>query len=82
MIPGQPGRFETPRDIKMEAPKFDGSEASNWIACVQYYFDHLSIPDPERLHYVVMLIQPPVSEWIFNYRANNPYVSWEEFLAL
>lgn len=64
----------------MEAPKFDGSDASNWIARVQYYFDHLALPDHERMHYVVMLFQLPASEWIFNYCANNIDISWAEFL--
>ncbi|KAL1540646.1 hypothetical protein AAHA92_24966 [Salvia divinorum] len=72
--------FEHPRSLKMEAPRFDGSDAASWISRVQYYFDHLMFPDDHRLHYVVMLFDPPVAEWIFNYRANNPYARWAEFL--
>ena len=30
--------------------------------------------------YVIMLFDPPASEWIFNYRANNGFVTWQEFL--
>lgn len=64
----------------MEPPYFDGSDASSWIARVQYYFDHLQLPEADRLHYVVMLFNPPASEWIFNYRANNRVVTWQDFL--
>ncbi|XP_042030060.1 uncharacterized protein LOC121776994 [Salvia splendens] len=74
------GRRETPRDLDMKAPRFDGSDASNWISRVEYYFDHLQLADEDRLHYVVMLFQPLAAEWIFNYRANNPVVTWLEFL--
>lgn len=38
------------------------------------------LPDDQRLHYVVMLFSPPASDWIFSYRANNPLVSWSQFL--
>ena len=64
----------------MKAPRFDGSDATNWVSRVEYYFDHLQMPEEDRLYYVVMLFQPPATEWIFNYRANNPFVSWQEFL--
>ncbi|XP_047978667.1 uncharacterized protein LOC125220549 [Salvia hispanica] len=52
----QPGRGDRPKDLNMKAPRFDGSDASNWIS------------------------RPPAAEWIFNYRDNNPYVTWLEFL--
>ncbi|XP_042059584.1 uncharacterized protein LOC121804108 [Salvia splendens] len=74
------GRTDRPKDLSMKAPRFDGSDATNWISRVEYYFDHLQMPDYERLHYVVMLFQPPAAEWIFNYRENNPVVTWREFL--
>ena len=51
----------------MQAPRFDGSEATNWITRVKYYFDRLMLPEAHRLHYVVMLFDPPASEWVFNY---------------
>ncbi|KAL1564357.1 hypothetical protein AAHA92_06709 [Salvia divinorum] len=72
--------FEQPMSLKMEAPRFNGSDAASWISRVQYYFDHLMFPDDYRLHYVVMLFDPPVAEWIFNYRANNPHAIWSNFL--
>lgn len=56
------GRGETPRDLNMKAPRFDGSDASNWISRVDYYFNHLQMNDDDRLHYVVMLFQPPAAE--------------------
>lgn len=73
-------QLDMPRGMKMDPPYFDGSDTPSWIARVQYYFDHLQLPDADRLHYVVMLFHPPASEWIFNYRANNRIVSWSDFL--
>ncbi|XP_042002546.1 uncharacterized protein LOC121751819 [Salvia splendens] len=66
--------------VKMRAPHFDGSDAKNWISRVEYYFDHIMMPEEDRLHYAVMLFDPPAAEWIFNYRNNNQYVTWPEFL--
>ncbi|XP_042032533.1 uncharacterized protein LOC121779292 [Salvia splendens] len=71
---------ESHHGVKMRAPHFDESDATNWISRVEYYFDHIMMPDEDRLHYVVMLFDPPAAEWIFNYRNNNRYVTWTEFL--
>ncbi|XP_042065700.1 uncharacterized protein LOC121809231 [Salvia splendens] len=66
--------------VKMRAPHFDGTDVSSWISRVEYYFDHIMMPEEDRLHYAVMLFDPPAAEWIFNYRNNNRYVTWPEFL--
>lgn len=66
--------------VTMRAPYFVGSDASNWISRVEYYFNHKLMPEEDRLHYAVMLFEPPAAEWIFNYQKNNPYVTWPEFL--
>ncbi|KAL1550842.1 hypothetical protein AAHA92_18755 [Salvia divinorum] len=64
----------------MDKPRFDGTDVHNWISRVQYYFDHIMLPDEHRLHYVVMLFDAPVAEWIFNYRDSNPMARWHSFL--
>ncbi|XP_041999909.1 uncharacterized protein LOC121749403 [Salvia splendens] len=66
--------------VPMKPPWFDGSDATNWISRVQYYFDHVMMPDAQRLHYAVMVFDPPASEWVFNYCGNNDFVTWHEFL--
>ncbi|XP_042005941.1 uncharacterized protein LOC121754689 [Salvia splendens] len=73
-------RYEKPRYEKMKPPRFNGSEAVNWISRVQYYFNHMGTPEDHRLHYVVMMFEGPASEWIFNYRDNNPNANWADFL--
>lgn len=64
----------------MKAPHFDGMDVVNWISHVQYYFEHLMMPEDHRLYYVVMLFDSPVADWIFNYRASNPTADWHGFL--
>ncbi|XP_042032226.1 uncharacterized protein LOC121778901 [Salvia splendens] len=76
-VPG----FDRPPGVKMDPPRFDGSDATNWIARVQYYFNHLMMPEAQRLHYAVMLFDQPAAEWVFNYCANNEFVTWNEFLG-
>lgn len=68
------------RHIKMDPPLFDGSDAQSWVTRIRYYFDHIQLPDEQRLHYVVMLFSPPASDWVFSYRANNTFASWGQFL--
>ncbi|XP_041995638.1 uncharacterized protein LOC121745745 [Salvia splendens] len=68
------------RLIKMKPSRFNGTEAPSWISRVQFYFDQLMLPVDQRLHYVVMLFDPPAVDWIFNYQANNTGVLWPDFL--
>lgn len=53
---------DKPQQVTMKPPRFDGSDATNWVSRVQYYFDHVMMPDAQRLHYAVMLLDPPASE--------------------
>lgn len=68
------------QQVTMKPPRFDGEDATNWVSRVQYYFDHLMMPDAQCLHYAVMLFDPPASEWVFNYCANTEFVTWQDFL--
>ncbi|XP_042012393.1 uncharacterized protein LOC121760857 [Salvia splendens] len=68
------------RGVRSDPPRFDGSDAANWIFKIQYYFDHMMMPDSNRLHYVVHLFDPPAPEWIKHYCSNNDYVTWQDFL--
>ncbi|XP_047946872.1 uncharacterized protein LOC125193165 [Salvia hispanica] len=64
----------------------DETTALQWLrrceldCSVQYYFDHLMMPEAYRLHYAVMLFEQQAAEWVFNYRASNPIVLWHDFL--
>lgn len=64
----------------MRPPRFDGTDASNWISRVQYYFDQLMMSEAQRLHYAVMLFDQPTADWVFDYCANNDFVTWQDFL--
>ena len=78
--PPQHSGFDQSHLVKMTPPRFDGSNAVNWISRAQYYFDHISMPDAQRMHYAVMLFDPPAADWVFNYCANNDFVTWQDFL--
>ncbi|KAL1531088.1 hypothetical protein AAHA92_33807 [Salvia divinorum] len=66
--------------VRMEQPCFDGTDVNNWIRSVQFYFDHMGTPETHRLHYVIMLFDPAVADWIWNYCSSHEYVTWYEFL--
>lgn len=68
-----------PTKVKMEAPRFDGTEVNNWIRGVQYYSDHVGTPDDQHLHYVIMLFEPNVADWVWSYAANHEDATWFGF---
>lgn len=77
---GNPQFMDKAAGVTMKPPRLDGSNVVSWISRVQFYFDHFSLPEDHRLHYAVMLFEPPVAEWVFNYREGNPTARWTDFL--
>ena len=71
---------QTRPKVKMDPPRFDGTELNNWIRGIQFYFDHVGTPEAERLHYVIMLFEPAIADWIWNYISSHEFVTWPEFL--
>ncbi|KAL1534405.1 hypothetical protein AAHA92_30586 [Salvia divinorum] len=77
---GAGGHEQQSMRLKMEPPRFDGTEVNNWIRGIQYYFDHIGMPEAHRLHYVIMLFDPVVADWIWNYCSSHEHVTWYAFL--
>ena len=66
--------------VKMEPPRFDGTEVNNWICGIQFYFDHVGTPEAERLHYMIMLFELGAANWIWNYCSSQEFITWPKFL--
>ena len=66
------------RSMKIEVPKFDGSDPNGWIFRVQEFFDFHSTSDPLRI--VVFHMEGKAAAWFQRMKANELLYSWTDFL--
>lgn len=66
--------------MKLEVPKFDGTDPFNWIFKIQHYFQFYGIQGDQRLSYVSFALEGKASDWYHWMDGNNLIETWEEFL--
>ena len=77
------GSDNTPvlRSMKIEVPKFDGSDPNVWIFRVQEFFDFHATPNPLRLRIVAFHMEGKAATWFQWMKASKPISSWTDFLS-
>lgn len=73
------GHDNFPR-IRIDAPRFNGSDPQGWIFKVQAYYDYYHTTDFDRLQLVGLLIDHPASDWFRYYQQSNGGATWQAFL--
>lgn len=68
------------RSMKMDVPKFDGSDPSGWIFRIEEFFAFHNAPDDLRLSIVSFHLEGRASAWFRWMKANNLITSWASFL--
>lgn len=67
------------RNVKLDFPRFDGTEVLNWIFKVEQFFDYYSTPDNQRLTIAAVHLDKDVVPWYQMITRNNPFRSWGAF---
>ncbi|KAL8091541.1 hypothetical protein AgCh_033970 [Apium graveolens] len=68
------------RSMKMEVPKFDGSDPNGWAFRIEEFFDFHGTEDSLRLRIVSFHLEGRASAWYQWMKVNNLLTSWKEFL--
>ncbi|RVX18944.1 Retrovirus-related Pol polyprotein from transposon 297 [Vitis vinifera] len=68
------------RFMKMEIPKFNGTDPHGWVFRVEEFFDFHGTPEPLRLRIVSFHMEGPAAGWYQWMKANNLLSSWKAFL--
>jgi hypothetical protein len=79
---GQHNHREQPfhtRNVRLEFPRFDGSDALAWIFKANQFFDYYHTPDPERLTIAAVHLDQSVVPWFQMIQRASPFRSWQEF---
>lgn len=67
------------RNVKLDFPRFDGSDVVNWIFKAEQFFDYYSTPDAQRLTIAAVHLDKEVVPWFQMMNRTNPFQSWDVF---
>jgi hypothetical protein len=65
--------------VKLEFPRFDGSNVHEWIFRAEQFFDYYETPDPDRLTIASVHLDKDVVPWFQMVQRTNPFQSWIDF---
>jgi hypothetical protein len=65
--------------VKLEFPKFDGSNVHEWIFRAEQFFDYYGTPDPDRLTITSVHLDKDVVPWFQMIQRTTPFHTWLEF---
>jgi hypothetical protein len=66
--------------IKLEIPRFDGSEALGWIFKINQFFDFHQTPEDQRLNIASFYMEGEALTWYQWMHSNGSLHSWRAFL--
>ncbi|XP_027905965.1 uncharacterized protein LOC114165577 [Vigna unguiculata] len=66
--------------VKLDIPRFDGSNPLSWIFQITQYFDLHNIPEEQRLQIASFSMEGEALNWFQWMHANNQLTSWATFI--
>ncbi|KAL9418248.1 hypothetical protein AB3S75_041121 [Citrus x aurantiifolia] len=69
------------KSMKMEVPRFDGSDPHGWVFRVEEFFKFHGTPEHQRLRIVSFHMEGRAAGWYQWMKSNNLLTTWREFLA-
>jgi hypothetical protein len=81
---GQQPRFQQPqpfqvRNVKLDFPRFDGTDVLQWIFKAEQFFNYYATPDDQRLTISSIHLDKGVVPWYQMLVRNQPFHSWIAF---
>ncbi|PNX92431.1 Ty3/gypsy retrotransposon protein, partial [Trifolium pratense] len=67
------------RNVKLEFPRFDGTNVHEWIFRAEQFFDYYDTPDSDRLTISSVHLDKDVVPWYQMVQRLRPFTSWVEF---
>ncbi|KAL9448567.1 hypothetical protein AB3S75_015948 [Citrus x aurantiifolia] len=68
------------RSMKMEVPKFDGSDPNGWVFRIEEFFDFHGTSEPLHLRIVSFHMEGRAAAWYRWMKMNSLLTTWKEFL--
>jgi len=74
------GPSAAPHRLKLDVPRFDGSDATGWIFKITQFFEYHTTPDHERLTIASFYMEGQALAWFQWMHRNGQLSSWPAFL--
>nr|GEW89108.1 transposon Ty3-I Gag-Pol polyprotein [Tanacetum cinerariifolium] len=74
-------RDRIPRSMRLDVPKFRGSDPESWIFAIYEYFTLHATPNEQRLRIIGFNLEGGASEWFRWMTRNNLINTWDEFIT-
>jgi len=72
----QPRQAFQIRNVKLDFPKFNGSDVMAWIFKAEQFFDYYGTADEDRLTIAAIHMEEDVVPWFQMIQRTNPFMSW------
>lgn len=69
-----------PRSMRLEVPRFNGSNPEAWIFAIEEYFNLYRTSEEQRLQIISFNMDGETAEWFRWMKRNNMVSTWEKFL--
>lgn len=68
------------RTMKLDFPKFDGSDPNGWVFRAQQFFNYHGTPDTQKIHLASFHMEGKALTWYQWLLASHPITTWPEFV--
>ena len=79
-VPAPTTNMSTVHRLKLEVPRFDGSDPTGWIFKISQFFEYHATPDHERLTIASFYMEGTTLAWFWWMYRNGQLSSWPAFL--
>ncbi|KAF5475861.1 hypothetical protein F2P56_007623 [Juglans regia] len=69
------------RTLRLDFPKFDGSEPMEWILKAKIFFEYFEIPNEQKLQVAYFHMEGNALSWYSWLRDSGPIGGWEDLIA-
>ncbi|XP_019455099.1 PREDICTED: uncharacterized protein LOC109356222 [Lupinus angustifolius] len=70
-----------PRSVKLDFPKFDGTNTLNWIFKANQFFEYYNTPDLDRIMIAAVHMEGDVIPWFQLLHKQTPFQTWHTLVA-
>ncbi|KAA8524249.1 hypothetical protein F0562_010672 [Nyssa sinensis] len=68
------------RSLRLDFPRFDDGDPSEWILKAQQFFNYFETPDNHKLEIASFHIEGKALTWYYWLKESSPRIKWEDFL--
>ncbi|XP_043724096.1 uncharacterized protein LOC122671070 [Telopea speciosissima] len=73
-------QFHSPRFMRLDVPRFDGTDPTGWVFKIEKFFDFHSTPDDQRLLLASFHLDGPALSWFQWMQSSGLINGWKGFL--